>query len=208
MTLLLLTKLLNKKVKTALSKEEQIKATAKEIFFYKGNLHATTQEIADEAGVNRSLINYYFRSRDQLFKTVYNEAVETMRSQLDNVIYAPIPFEQKLASLIEVYMTEIVKYPYKESFLITEMCSKNFLLKERKKSPSLITFLEEIKLEMEKGTINKTDPLHFIINLFSLMAYPVIMAPLYRKLFDLNKEKFEHLLSERKALILKIMLEN
>lgn len=191
-----------------MSTEEQIKATAKEIFFYKGNLHATTQEIADAAGVNRSLINYYFRSRDQLFKTVYNEAVETMRSQLDNVIYSAVPFQEKLTTLIEVYMTEIVKYPYKESFLITEMCSKNFLLKERKKSPSLIAFLAEIDSEMQKGTIKKSDPIHFVMNLFSLMAYPVIMAPLYRKLFDLSKEKFESLLSERKALILKIMLEN
>ena len=116
-----------------MNKEEHIKTTAKDIFFLKGNLHATTQEIADEAGVNRSLINYYFRSRDQLFELVYNEAVETMRNQLDNVIYSKVPFMDKLESLIEVYMNEILKYPYKESFLITEICSKNILLKEKRK---------------------------------------------------------------------------
>lgn len=190
-----------------LNKEEHIKATAKEIFFFKGHIHATTQEIADEAGVNRSLINYYFRSRDLLFEIVYNEAVETMRNQLDTVIYSKAPFLEKLKSLIQVYMDEIAKYPYKESFLITEICSKNFLLKQKKKSGSLIAFVEEVKKEMDKGTIKKTDPLHFIINLFSLMAYPVIMAPLYRKLFDLDKEKYEKLLSERKMLVFKLITE-
>jgi TetR/AcrR family transcriptional regulator len=188
-----------------LSTEELIKTTAKEIFFNRGNLHATTQEIADEAGVNRSLINYYFRSRDLLFKTVYNEAVETMRSQLDNVIYSKVPFKEKLENFIEVYMNEILKYPYKESFLITEICSKNFLLKEKKKSPALIFFLEEVEAEMEKGNIKKICPIHFLFNLFSLMAYPVIMAPLYRKLFDLNKEKYNTLINERKALVLQMI---
>ena len=190
-----------------MSKEEHIKATAKDIFFMRGHLHATTQEIADLAGVNRSLINYYFRSRDSLFEIVYKEAVETMRYQLDNVIFSTKPFKEKLKLLIEVYMSEIIKYPYKESFLITEICSKNFLLKEKKKSLALIKFIEEVKLEMEKGEIRKSDPVHFVMNLFSLMAYPIIMAPLYRKLFDLNKDKYAALLSERKALIFKMMCD-
>ncbi|MGV8877543.1 MAG: TetR/AcrR family transcriptional regulator [Sphingobacteriaceae bacterium] len=190
-----------------MNKEEHIKATAKEIFFFKGNLHATTQEIADAAAVNRSLINYYFRSRDHLFEIVYNEAVETMSSQLDSVIYAKVPFMEKLKLLMDVYMKEILKYPYKESFLITEICCKNVLLKEKRKSNALIAFVKEVAQEMEKGTIKKADPVHFIINLFSLMAYPVIMAPLYRKLFDLDKENYQALLNERKALVFKLLTE-
>lgn len=190
-----------------MNKEEHIKSTAKEIFFFKGDLHATTQEIADAAGVNRSLINYYFRSRDNLFEIVYKEAVETMRNQLDNVIYSKQAFKDKLKSFIEVYMDELLKYPYKESFLITEICSKNYLLKEKKKSQSLIAFVEEVKQEMDKGTIKKADPVHFVINLLSLMAYPIVMAPLYRKLFDLNKEKYKDLLSERKEMVFKLITE-
>lgn len=188
-----------------MNKEEHIKATAKDIFFFKGNLHATTQEIADEAGVNRSLINYYFRSRDHLFEIVYNEAVETMRNQLDNVIYSKVPFKEKLEAFIEVYINEMLKYPYKEYFLITEICSKNSLLKQKRKSSALIAFVEEVKAEMENGTLKKSDPIHFILNLFSLIAYPIIMAPLYRKLFDLNKETYTDLLKERKALVFKIL---
>jgi len=37
--------------------EELIKKTAKRLFFGEGKFNATTQEIADTAGVNRTLIN-------------------------------------------------------------------------------------------------------------------------------------------------------
>ncbi|WP_113663697.1 TetR/AcrR family transcriptional regulator [Pedobacter nanyangensis] len=186
----------------ALSKEELIKQTAKDLFFSKGCLHATTQEIADAAGVNRSLINYYFRSRDLLFQTVYREAVESLKSQLDKVLYDNTPFKEKLGIFIDVYMKELLKYPYRESFLITEICSKNFALKEKKKSAALAHFLKEIAEEMEKGTLKKGDPIHFVFDLLALMSFPVIMTPLYQKLLDISKEKYQTLIAERKQLIL------
>jgi AcrR family transcriptional regulator len=184
------------------SKEDLIKHTAKELFFSKGYLHATTQEIADAAGVNRSLINYYFRSRDLLFQTVYREAVESLKSQLDKVLYDEIPFKEKLNLFIDVYMKELLKYPYRESFLITEICSKNFALKEKKKSAALAHFLKEIANEMEKGTIKKGDPIQFMFNLFALISFPVIMTPLYQKLLDISKEKYNKLIADRKQIIL------
>lgn len=185
-----------------MNKEELIKQTAKELFFSKGYLHATTQEIADAAGVNRSLINYYFRSRDLLFQTVYREAVESLKSQLDKVLYDKIPFQEKMSLFIDVYMKELLKYPYRESFLITEICSKNFALKEKKKSAALNHFLKEIGEEMEKGTIKKGDPIQFMFNLFALMAFPVIMTPLYQKLLDISKDKYSKLIADRKQIIL------
>jgi len=185
-----------------LNKEELIKQTAKELFFSKGYLHATTQEIADAAGVNRSLINYYFRSRDLLFQTVYREAVDSLKSQLDVVLYDKIPFKEKMERFIDVYMKELWKYPYRESFLITEICSKNFALKEKKKSAALVHFLKEVGEEMEKGTLKKGDPIQFIFNLLALMAFPVIMKPLYQKLLDISQEKYNTLIADRKQIIL------
>lgn len=185
-----------------MKKEYTIKNAAKKLFFSKGHLHATTQEIADEAEVNRSLINYYFQSRDTLFQTVYREAVDDFKEQLDDVLCAPLPFREKIELFMDVYMKELLKYPYRESFLITEMCSKNFALKEKKKSHALAHFIKEVELEMEKGAIKKIDPIQFLFNLFSLMALPIIMAPLYQRLFDLSKERYNGLIADRKQLIL------
>ena len=197
-----MTKLLNKLVNQGLNKEELIKQTAKELFFSKGYLHATTQEIADAAGVNRSLINYYFRSRDLLFQTVYREAMDSLKSKLDEVLYDEIPFKEKMELFIDVYMKELLRYPYRESFLITEICSKNFAMREKKKSDSLAHFLLEVEAEMEKGQIKKGNPIQFMFNLFALMAFPVIMTPLYQKLLDLSAAEYSALIVDRKQLIL------
>ena len=66
--------------------EELIKETAKRMCFAEGRFHATTQEIADEAKVNRTLINYYFRSRNNLISIIYEEATQEIRSKVNQGI--------------------------------------------------------------------------------------------------------------------------
>lgn len=61
--------------KNAISDTERlIMETSMNVFFAEGRFNATTQEIADAAGVNRTLINYYFRSRNNLFEIVFQNA--------------------------------------------------------------------------------------------------------------------------------------
>ena len=79
--------------------EQLIKDTAKRIFFSEGKLHATTQDIADAAGVNRTLLNYYFRSRDILFEQVAAEAMAEMKAVMDSVFSAKIEFKDKLKDM-------------------------------------------------------------------------------------------------------------
>src|SRR3954468_21018046 len=94
--------------------EQLIKDTAKRIFFSEGKLHATTQDIADAAGVNRTLLNYYFRSRDILFEQVATEARADMSALLDVVFVADLDFKEKIQQLINVFMDQAMQYPYRE----------------------------------------------------------------------------------------------
>jgi hypothetical protein len=58
---------------------------------------------------------------------------------------------------------------------------------------------------MDKGNIKHMNPRHFTINLFSLMAYPLVTAPLNKILFGMNDEEYNALLEERKQLIFEII---
>src|SRR5579859_8001627 len=98
-----------------------IKETAKKVFFQKGLLNATTQQIADEAGVNRALIHYYFRSRDQLFKKVLEEAVNETRIKIDSIFESGEPFKTKISRYLDVFIDRNAKYPYIQNFIITEI---------------------------------------------------------------------------------------
>ncbi|MVN22526.1 TetR/AcrR family transcriptional regulator [Mucilaginibacter arboris] len=182
--------------------EQLIKDTAKRIFFAEGKLHATTQEIADAAGINRTLLHYYFRSRDILFKQVFEEAMLTIRARMDEIFESGELFKEKIEKLIAVFLQEAILYPYREIFVITELNSNSKAVPMVSEQQKMQFFLNQIEEEMKAGNIKKMDPRHFVMNLFALMAYPLIAASLNKNIFNLNNDDYLALMHERKAVIL------
>jgi len=186
--------------------EQHIKDTAKRIFFSEGKLHATTQDIADAAGVNRTLLNYYFRSRDILFEQVAQEARAEMSAVLDTVFKAELEFKEKIRQLINVFMDQAMKFPYREMYVVTELNRTDKTVPEEKKS-RLKVFLKEISVEMETGRIKKMDPRQFCMNLFALMAYPLITNCLNKSLYNIGDTEYLKLMKERKQLIFEMVYQ-
>ena len=185
--------------------EQLIKKTAKQIFFTEGKLHATTQDIADAAGVNRAALHYYFRSRDQLVATVFRESMQALSTRLGVVMESTKTFRTKVEELIDVYMEDMATYPYQETFMITEINTVGQQLIADIDVKPTDKFLTEIKKEMDRGTIDQMDPAHFLMNLFSLLSYPLIMSPIYRQLFRHRNKNFDELIAERKAVICRMI---
>src|SRR6187200_2861956 len=100
--------------------EELIKNKAKTLFFQKGLLNATTQEIADEAGINRALIHYYFRSRDQMLDMLLDETIREKKQRMLIILSSNLPFREKIALYIDVVVDYSLTYPYLENFIISE----------------------------------------------------------------------------------------
>ena len=186
--------------------EQLIKDTAKRIFFSEGKLHATTQDIADAAGVNRTLLNYYFRTRDILFEQVATEARLEMSAVLDKVFTSELGFKDKLQQLINVFMDEAIKFPYREVYVVTELNRTDKVVPEEKKT-RVKAFLKEISAEMEKGKIKKMDPRQFCMNLFSLMAYPLITNCLNKSIYNVNDAEYKKLMKDRKKVIFELIYQ-
>ncbi|MCW3112560.1 MAG: transcriptional regulator, TetR family [Segetibacter sp.] len=193
--------------------EQLIKETAKRIFLTEGNMFATTQDIADAAGVNRTLLHYYFRSRDVLFNMVFKEALTELRERLHEVLGSQLAFKQKIDNLVSVFYDELIKFPYLETFIALQ------LNQEPAKYEELFTglpggkerlknFLKEIQREMDNGHIAEMKPINFFINLFALMAYPFVARPIYLKMFDLTDAAYNKLLTERKKSIVSMLFKN
>ncbi|TFH46253.1 MAG: TetR/AcrR family transcriptional regulator, partial [Bacteroidia bacterium] len=58
--------------------EEKIFNAATAVFEEKGFAAARMKEIADKAGINKALLHYYFHSKDQLFKAVFQPLMKKM----------------------------------------------------------------------------------------------------------------------------------
>jgi len=61
------TKKINKELDT--STEAKIKAAARVVFHKNGFAATRTRDIAEEAGINLALLNYYFRSKQNHYET-------------------------------------------------------------------------------------------------------------------------------------------
>jgi AcrR family transcriptional regulator len=188
--------------------EELIKNTAKKLFFGEGKFNATTQEIADAAGVNRSLINYYFRSRDKLFEIIFKDAQDNEQERTKSIMFSELPFKAKIEEFIDNSFAIAREYPFMELYLVTQFNQGSYCKYEDDMDWMLKKFYEEFEVEMTKGTISKMDPIQFILNMASLISFPIAMRPLFQKSMSLSDEQYEKILSDRKQIIMNTLFIN
>ena len=188
--------------------EKLIKETAKRVFFQKGLLNATTQQIADEAGVNRALIHYYFRSRDQLFKAILEEAVNETRNKVDSIFNSDEPFKVKISKYLDVFIDRNAEFPYMQNFIITEIMQDPEKMKEhfsRKRNHMLKHIVPPLTKEIESGNMEAIDPEHFIVNMMSMCSYPLVAKPFIQNMFSYDDKMYRKFLKERKQVIYKVL---
>lgn len=204
-----LTNLLNKFDKVVSVREQQqtealIKEKARVLFFQKGFLNATTQEIADEAGVNRALIHYYFRSREQLLDTLLEEVVTEKRERVRAIFSSDRPFRHKIALYIEKVIDVGMAYPYLENFIISETArdpekTRIFCSKDKQRSAVLIR--QQLQEEIDAGRMQPIPTEHFMVNLVSMCNYPLLAKNVLQSVHGMSDTTYRKFLQERKRMI-------
>ncbi len=188
------------KIEEDISTEERIKEAAGKLFIQKGYAATRTRDIAEEAGINLSLLNYYFRSKEKLFQLVMAERVEQMFGVLAPVINDETSnLETKMEKLINIYMDMLIDNPDLPLFVLSEV--RNNQQHFRSEIP-LDEFLEcSILIKQLKEQKPDLDPFHFLINIMSLCVFPYITQPIFNSTGLANKKEFQVLMEERKELI-------
>lgn len=184
--------------------QDRIKEKARILFFQKGLLNATTQEIADEAGVNRALIHYYFRSREQMLEIILDETLLQKKARVQGILSSDRPFRERIASYIDAVVDLGLTYPYLENFIISETAKnpdkiRDFCAKEPVKSSDLIR--KDLAAEIRKGKIAPISAEHFMVNLSALCNYPLLAKPVLKAIHGMTETSYRKFLHERKSII-------
>lgn len=193
--------------------EELIKETAMRIFFVEGRLHATTEAIAKEAGINRGLIHYYFKGRDKLFAAVFNEAMMMVHNRMKDLFLSKkMSFRKKISSFVEMFIDQNIKYPYLETFLITEINREDFIvpapITDDLRKQMLSSIEEDLKIEIKEGNVPKMSAEQFILNVISLCAYPAFAKPMLKQMMSIDEKAYHKMIHERKNLIMKVLFRD
>ncbi|AZA83701.1 TetR family transcriptional regulator [Chryseobacterium lactis] len=187
------------------STEEKIKNAARIVFYKKGFAATRTRDIAEEAGINLALLNYYFRSKAKLFEIIM---IETMSGFFQNLLIVlnnkKTTLDEKVEEVVGRYIDLIIKEPEIPTFIISELRNNPNLLLQRIPLKEVIktsVFLKQHQEAVEKGIIKASNPLHFLINMLGLTVFPFIAKPMLLGSNELNDKEFENLMLERKKLI-------
>jgi len=193
------------KIETDTSTEEKIKNAARIVFHKKGFAATRTRDIAEEAGINLALLNYYFRSKEKLFDIVM---FETMQHFFKSIAVVVNNEQTSLATKIDVivanYIDMLIANPNIPLFLLNELkMQPDELVKKMGMREVLMnsSFIKQFQQGVKDGKITPIHPLHFFVNIISITVFPFVASPIIKGLGDLSQQQFEALMQERKTLI-------
>lgn len=101
--------------------ETRILEAAKKVFIRKGLDGSRMQEIANEAGINKALLHYYFRSKQKLFEAVFSYAFIKFLPKVTEVLNADMPFLKKIEIFIDNYIDLLIENPFLPIFILNEL---------------------------------------------------------------------------------------
>jgi len=188
-------------IKNDTNTEQLILEAAKVVFIKKGMEGARMQEIADEAGINKALLHYYFRSKDKLFTAVFKESFFKLFPNLVDLLKSDITLFDKIRLFVENYIDIINANPLLPSFVIHELSRNPDTVVEMIKSSGVnpIYFVNQVQEEIEKGTIEPIQPLHLIVNMLAMCIFPFVAKPIIQEvIFDRDQQQFDIFIQERK----------
>ena len=188
-----------KLVAVDLSTEEKIKGAAQKVFLKKGYAATRTRDIAEEAGINLALLNYYFRSKEKLFDLIMLEKLEKFFGAIAPVLNnTGASLEQKIILFSSNYIDLLMTNPELPLFILSEV-RHNPDRFAHKLPVAKVADSHFMKQLLEKRP--DINPIHFLMNLLAMSVFPFIMKPIFHASGIMNEKVFQMRMEERKALI-------
>lgn len=180
-----------------LSTEQKIIAAAREVFTKKGFAATRTRDIAEEAGINLALLNYYFGSKEKLFRIIMEEQVSEMLGNIGPLLaQTDLALDDKVKAIVNSYTNMLLKNPDLPLFVLNELKVNNHFFQETLENAYTSSYPVIEKQLAENGyDISVID---FVMNIVSLTIFPFVSKPLYLSSNNISDEEFNQFVLNRK----------
>jgi len=182
--------------------EEKILDAAMNVFQTKGMDGARMQEIADKAKINKSMLHYYYRSKQKLFEAVFKTAISIMAPKLREIIKKDEPLFDKIRNFTNGYISLISKHAYIPTFIIQELNRNPEILQDtfvKEFGSSFSPMKTTIDEMVANGEITPIKPEHLIMNVISMSIFPFVAKPILKSVLQKDEKEYKLLLEERKT---------
>lgn len=195
-----------------ISTEHKILEAAREVFLQKGMGGARMKEIAEEAGINKALLHYYFRTKEHLFDRIFRDAFRQIVGGLLDVMDSDLPLKEKIKELISVYIDTLDQNRYLPSFVLFELNQnpeKLEFLVQAELTETMPKFFMDIMQEVNAGNIRPIHPVHLFLNILGMIIFPYAARPFIGLILrnNLNVD-IDQVLDERKEVIYNFVIQS
>jgi AcrR family transcriptional regulator len=192
--------------------EARILDAAHVVFVRRGTAGARMQEIADEAGVNKALLHYYFRSKSRLAAAVFQRVARGLFLRVSEILGSDADLDDKVRRVIQLYLEQLTKTPYAPAYVISELNqhpdrAAQFVEAVRQiraqslNDDVLDTLGKQIRRRVRAGAMRAISTPQFIANLASLCIFPFAARPMLCAILDLDERGFSRFIEERKTVL-------
>jgi AcrR family transcriptional regulator len=187
-----------------LSTEEKFKEAARIVFTKKGYAATKTRDIAEQAGLNLALLNYYFRSKEKLFEIIMLEKVQELFAAIAPVLHnTNTTLDEKIDQIAENYITLLLKNPGLPLFVLSEINRNPERFAKTVQVENLIMQSHFVQQLLQKNT--DINPVQFVISYLGMLIFPFVAKPVLQASHIVTEEIFTKMMEERKSLTAKWM---
>jgi AcrR family transcriptional regulator len=183
--------------------EEKILNAARSIFTKKGFLATTVRDIATEANTNVASVNYYFRSKENLFASIMDETIKKLFDKIEPVLNDESTSAiEKIETCVGYYIDQLLENPDFPFFMVNEVLAGQTTLPmvEKFKTLTNSVFAKQLYAIQADGII-KFHPVNLMWNIVGMIVFPFLSRPRQLDAGYLNAAEFETMMKDRKKLI-------
>ena len=202
-------------IQSELNTELLILEVAEKLFLEKGFAATSTTQIAREVGCNQALIHYYFRTKDNLFNTIFEEKFkEFFQVVFDLEKLYDISFEEKLRHIILAHFDMLNKNRKLPALIITECNRRPSLIMDLQAKFSTVPNLilkpiqAELQTEIDAGRIRNMSIINMLISMVSLNVSLFLLMPITGEILQFNEEQKELIILQRRDEHVNIILRS
>ena len=191
--------------------EIKILEAAKKVFVEKGFDGTRMQDIANELGMHKALLHYYYRSKEKLFDAVFRDSFARFFPKMSEIMASELSLKAKIESFVENYTNLLIENPHLPLFVFQEIQRSPEkmveLVREFGMKPEY--FVNSVQKEIAAGTIRPINPLHLMVNILGMCLFPFIARPvLMGFIFENDRVKIDAFLKERKKEVIEFMMKS
>ena len=186
--------------------EQRILDAADAVFVRRGTDGARMQEIAEEAGVNKALLHYYYRTKDGLAQAVFRRVASAFMPAIIDTMASDLTLEEKAERVIQHYLEVFARRPYLPGYVISEVTHHPGRLPPlfaaiagtQIKKRVLTKLAAQIDERVSAGTLAPIAPEQFLINIISLCVFPFAARPIIMEALSLDGKGFDRFIASRR----------